>query len=259
MADNPPMTFDRRTPSLRWRIALVLLLTTACALAIASTADAARPDIDRVTVSRDEQDRLTFRIFFASPVGLDPDDQLQVAIDADRDPSTGVDGLDYSLDQSGSLIGVDDDRLLTAVDGEPVTSNPPELRFDYEPAGFGFTASSATFSVPASLIGDPARFDFYVFIRVDGDLDEAPSHVLFSAGALPWSYPREGEPGAGRAYPVETYVDGSDATLSERPRLVLVVIVGLLFGIGALLAVGGWSVQRIRARKRSGPAAGTDG
>ena len=243
---------DRARP--QRRVAVAVALATACALTIPSLANA-RPNIDRVTVSRDHQDRLTFRIFFASPVGLDPKDQLQVAIDADRDPSTGVDGLDYSLDQSGSLIGVDDDRLLTAVDGEPVESNPPELRFDYEPAGFGFTASSATFSVPASLIGDPARFDFYVFIRVDGELDEAPSHVLFAAGDLPWTYPREGEPSAGEAYPVETYVDGSDATLHERPRFFLVVVAVFVFVLGGLLAVGGWSVQRLRERKRSRPTA----
>jgi hypothetical protein len=245
--------FERARPSRR--LALLVALAAVCTLAIPSIANAERPDIERVTVRRDENGLLMFRIFFASPVGLDPADQLQVAIDADRDPSTGVDGLDYSLDQSGSLIGVDDDRLLTAVDGEPVESNPPELRFDYEPAAFGFTASSATFSVPASLIGDPARFDFYVFIRVDGDLDEAPSHVLFSAGSLPWTYPQDGEPSAGEAYPVETYVDGSDATLHERPRFFLVVVAALVFGVGGLLAVGGWSVQRIRERKRSQTAA----
>ena len=248
------MTFVERARPSR-RVALLVALATVCTLAAPSIANADRPDIQRVTVRRDENGLLTFRIFFASPVTLSVGDQLQVAIDADRNPSTGVDGLDYSLDQSGLLLDVDNDSLLTAVDGEPVESNPPELEFEYEPARLGFSAKSATFSVPASLIGDPARFDFYVFIRVDGELDEAPSHVLFAAGDLPWTYPREGEPDAGEAYPVETYVDGSDATLHERPRFFLVVIAVFVFALGGLLAVGGWSVQRLRERRRSRPTA----
>jgi hypothetical protein len=71
-----------------------LLLLATLALAAPPLADAARPDIERVTVSRDEDDRLRFKLFFADPVIVDPDDQIQVAIDADRDPGTGVNGLD---------------------------------------------------------------------------------------------------------------------------------------------------------------------
>jgi hypothetical protein len=232
------------------RTRFVFLLVATLALAAPPLADAARPDIERVTVSRDEDDRLTFKLSFVDPVIVEADDQIQVAIDADRDPGTGVDGLDYSLDQPGPLYrGEDDATLLTAVDGEPIASNPPELRFDYEEANdYGFFVSSVTFSLPSSVIGDPARFDFYVFIRVDGQLDEAPSHVLFSAGALPWTYPKDGTPDVGEAYPTETYFDNSDFTLSEQSGPFIGLVVGFVLAVGGLLAVGGWSVQRLRKR-----------
>jgi hypothetical protein len=233
------------------RTRLALLLVATLALAAPPLADAARPDIDRVTVSRDEDDRVTFRLFFAEPVFVESDDQIQVAIDADHDPGTGVDGLDYSLDQSGALFrGQDNAALLTAVDGEPVASYPPELRFNYEEGalGYGFSVSSVTFSVPSSAIGDPARFDFYVFIRVDGELDEAPSHVLFSAGDLPWTYPKHDAPAVGEAYPTETYFDNSDLTLSEQPGHFIALVVGFALVLAGLLVVGGWSVQRFRKR-----------
>lgn len=238
-------------------IGFVVVLAALAALVAPTAALAERPNIDRVTVSRDGNDRLRFSIFFAKPVIVDPEDQIQVAIDADRDRGTGVDGLDYSLDQAGPLTGADQAMLLTAVDGEPVTSRPPELRFSHEAAGYGFSASSVTFTVPASLIGDPRRFDFYVFIRVEGELDEAPSHVLFSAGSAPWTYPKDGEPDAGAAYPADVYVDGSDFTLSERGWLLLVVVGGVVLGVGAILGVSGWSVQRLRERRRSRSAPGS--
>jgi hypothetical protein len=238
------------------RTRLALLLVATLALAVPPLADAARPDIERVTVSREEDDRVTFKLVFAEPVFVESDDQIQVAIDADRDPGTGVDGLDYSLDKSVALYpGVDHATLLTAVDGVPVASYPPELRFGYEEGalGYGFSVSSVTFSVPSSMIGDPARFDFYVFIRVEGELDEAPSHVLFSAGALPWTYPKDDTPDVGEAYPTETYYDNSDFTLSEQPGLFIAVVVAFVLAVGGLLAVGGWGVQRLRKRNAGRP------
>jgi hypothetical protein len=233
------------------RTRLALLLVATLALAAPPLADAARPDIERVTVSRDEDDRVTFKLFFAEPVFVESDDQIQVAIDADRDPGTGIDGLDYSLDQQGALYrGADTAALLTAVDGVPVESYPPELRFGYEEgaAGYGFSVSSVTFSVPSSMIGDPSRFDFYVFIRVEGQLDEAPSHRLFSAGSLPWTYPTDGTPGVGEAYPTETYVDNSDLTLSEQPGQFIALVVAFALVVAGLLVVGVWGVRRFRKR-----------
>jgi hypothetical protein len=248
-----------------------LLLVAMLALAAPPLADAARPDIDRVVVSRDGDGVLRFRIAFGSPlVAPDEDANVQVAIDADRDYSTGVDGLEYSLDKSGGWFGdpfavVDDPddndpyiddpaslALLTAVDGEPVESHPRRLRFSHEGNAWPDGIRSVTFSVPASVIGDPRRFDFYVFIRSEGHLDEAPSHVLFSAGAAPWTYPRDGTPAASEAYLTETYFDNPDVTLSERPGLFIAVVVFVLV-FGGLLAVGGWGVQRLRKRTASRP------
>jgi hypothetical protein len=249
-----------RLPSNRGpRVALLLVVVAAIALSGPAHALAGRPNIDTVVVSRDDDGIVTFRIDFAEPVIMDPDDNVQVAIDADRDPGTGVDGLDYSLDQTGPLFEDSDQAaLLTAVDGEPVASYPSSLRFSRTAGGtFGLGTSSVSFAVPASVIGNPDRFDFYVFIRVEGVLDEAPSHVLFSAGSLPWTYPTHSVE-AGAAYPVETYVDGSDATLSERPGILIGVVAAGLLGLGAVLAVGGWAVQRHRSR-RKGPEPAADG
>ena len=233
---------------------LIVLAAVVAALIAPSPAYAERPNIERVVVSRTEDGRLTFRIFFANPVTVDPDDNVQVAIDADRDSGTGVDGLDYSLDQIGPLsFGAEQATLLTAVDGEPVASEPPTLRFSCKAAGYGFSCSNVAFSVPASVIGDPRRFDFYVFIRVEGELDEAPSHVLSSAGSAPWTYPKDAEPATGTPYPVETYVDGSDFTVSERGGVFLAVAVGGLLGVGAIVGLMGWGVQRLRS-SRQGPS-----
>lgn len=234
---------------------LLLSLAIAWALTTPSDARAERPNIDRVLVSRDDQGVLRFHINFASPVIIDPDDTVQVAIDADRDGGTGVDGLEYSLDVAGPVgFGPPGSSLslLTAVDGKPVASHPAALRFSRHAAGYGFSSSSMTFTIPASAMGDPRRFDFYAFIRMEGELDEAPSHVLLPAGMRPWTYPKNGEPALDEAYPVETYVDGSDITLHERPKVVLAAAAATIVGIGAVLGAIGWSVQRLLRRNRAG-------
>jgi hypothetical protein len=216
---------------------------------------AERPNINRVIVSRSDDGILAFRIEFAKPVIIDPDDTVQVAIDADRDSGTGVDGLDYSLDIYGPVsfpLG-ESLSLLTAVDGEPVTSHPRALRFTREVGKetYGFGSSSMTFAIPAALIGDPRRFDFYAFIRVEGDLDEAPSHFLFPPRYFPWTYPKQEAPPRGGAYPVATYEDGWDDTIHERPGLLLAVGAASLWAICGLLALGWWGVQRLRGRRSS--------
>jgi hypothetical protein len=230
----------------RLGVAGCVALGMAIASLIAPAASwAARPDLERVVVSRDEGGRVTFRVEFAAPLALSLDDTVQIAIDADRDPGTGIDGLDYSLDWSfGSAA------LLTAIDGEPEPSHPSSFHFTKEPGGFQTTAM--TFSIAADDIGSPRRFDFYAFVEKDAELDEAPSHVLFSAGSAPWTYPTN-EPETGETYPTETYVDGSDFTLSERGGLFLALVVGGLLGVGAILGLGGWSVERWRKRKRVPP------
>jgi len=134
-----PMTFGLR--------AFLLIGVVVAALGYPSYAGASRPNIDRVVVSRSEDDRVTFRIFFAQPIIVSLDDTVQVAIDADRDRGTGVNqGLDYSLD-----LSFREPALLTAVDGQPVESHPSTLRYSEQadPDGYGFSDLSVTFSVPA--------------------------------------------------------------------------------------------------------------
>jgi len=227
--------------------AVFLAGVVVAALAYPSYAVASRPNIDHVVVRRSEDGRVTFRIFFMKPTIVGLDETVQVAIDADRDRGTGVnEGLDYSLDFS-----IGEPALLTAVGGEPVESHPSTLRFSEQadPAGYGFSDLSVAFSVPASVIGDPQRFDFYVYIDTDEGLDQAPSHVLLSAITHQyWTYPKNVEPASGDAYPVETYKDGSDITLRERPRLVLAAAVGLLVVLAGILGLIGWSIERLRRR-----------
>jgi hypothetical protein len=217
---------------------IALAAVTAALLLAAPAARAGdRPNITRVVVSRSQDEQISFRVEFSAPVTLDPErTKLQVALDTDRDVTTGVDGLEFALDwQSG------DAAVLEAVNGEATTTRAP-LDFRHD-------RTSATFAVPASAIGNPSRFDFYVFIAEGEDLvDEAPSHVLVSAGADPWTYPADGEPGPGEAYPTDSYDDATDLTLSERPSF-LYILIGGVFGGGALLAVAGWGFERWRRRR----------
>lgn len=233
------------------------------ALLVPATVSAARPNLERVVVSRTPDERVTFRIEFAEPVALRHDTTVQIAIDADRDPATGIDGLDYSLDwresaQSSADLTIPAEvegelrdtiiglmkpyALLTAVDGEVVESHPRSLTFSHD-------NSVVTFSIGAADIASAERFDFYAFIEQDGELDEAPSHVLFSAGAKPWTYPRDGAPAAGQPYPTQVYEDPTDTTLSEDPAGILMPValaVLAVLGVGAALAIVGWSLERHR-------------
>jgi hypothetical protein len=239
-----------------WMGTALVLSTVLALLAFPAAAMAERPNIERVVVSRTDEGVIAFRIEFAKPVVVDPEDTVQVAIDSDRDSGTGVDGLEYSLDIFGpvSIAPRDGLSLLTAVDGEPVASHPSALRFTREVGEetFGFGSSSMTFSIPTALVGNPRRFDFYAFIRVEGELDEAPSHFLIPPGYLPWTYPKQRAPDVGEAYPVEYYEDGWDITVNERPGLLLGFGAAALVVLGGLLALVGWSIQRFRHREPKG-------
>lgn len=229
-----------------------LLLAVTVALALPAAANAERPNIDRVTVGRDHSGVLTFRIHLARPVILDPDDTVQVAIDTDRDHVSGVHGLEFALDHTGmSALGTS--ALLTAVHGKPVESHPPALRFTSDEKGpFGLASSSMAFSIPASAIGDPHRFDFYVFARVDGEMDDAPQRGLLSHAF--WTYPKKREIRAGETYPVETYNESPDTNslhFPEHSGLVIALVAASLFGAGALAAFVGWGVEQRRRREGS--------
>jgi hypothetical protein len=175
-------------------LAAVVLAT----LAFAPPARAADADIEHAVVSRSAEDVITFRIEFAAPVDLEDVERVQVAIDADRDLETGIDGLEYSLDYTRYA------SLLSAVDGDQAETRPKSLRFEH-------VGNVITFSIAASDIGSVERFDFYTFVEQDGHRDIAPVHELFSAS---WTYPRDGV-ASGDPYPTETYEDLMDNTIGR--------------------------------------------
>jgi hypothetical protein len=125
---------------------------------------------------------------------------------------------------------------VAAPSGETEVKTDSSLRFVQ-------AGNVANFSIVATDIGDPARFDFYAFIEIgDEEVDKVPSHLFFSAQA---TYPKEAlAPGA--PYPVETYEDNQDARIDL--GVILFGVLGLL-GFGAVLALGGWAFQRLRSTK----------
>ena len=229
-SSQPPAIPPGRPRSSTERIAVALT-----ALARAPAADA---NIERVVVSRSDHDRLTFRIEFAEPVALDEETTVQIAIDADRNPDTGIDGSEYALDWTAYA------SMFTAVDGKEVESEPESLDFVH-------SGATVTFSIAAADVGSPRTFDFYAFSKKDGNTDIAPVHVLFSAI---WTYPKDGPPAAGKAYPTQTYEDLVDGSLVEGDWLNIVGIVMGILALGAVVTVIGLSVERLRKRRRRPPA-----
>ena len=216
------------------RAGAALAAATLAALLLAAPGTAADANIDKVVVSRGFDGVIQFWIEFAEPITLDDGTTVQVAIDADRNPETGNDGIDYALDWTGSA------SLLSAVDGEEVESRPDSLGFEHD-------GDVVTLSIAAEDIGSADRFDFYAFVKQHGHTDIAPVHVLFSAT---WTYPRS-EVAAGEEYPAETYEDVVDGSLSEGDWDLLVYVIGGVFALGAVVAVVGWSVERYRKRKHA--------
>jgi hypothetical protein len=229
----------------RANLALLIVSATVVALLVApAPALAERPNIQRVVVSQDGEGHLVFRVVLARPVILDLDDTIQVAIDADRDRGTGINGLEYSLDWTGYSAA-----LLRAVNGKQVESRPSTLRFTSTGNPRPFAFATATFSIAAAAIRNPERFDFYVFVKRDGDIDEAPSHVLVSGDAAPWTFPRATKLSPGEPHAPEVYEDGSDFNLSERRTEFLGVIAAAVVGLGGTLGLIGWGGTRLRERR----------
>jgi len=175
-----------------------LVTAILASLVIAVPARAADANIDKVVVSRGFDGVIQFWLECAEPVTLDDGTTVQVAIDADRNPETGIDGIDYSLEWTGHP------SLLSAVDGETVRSRPESLEVEHD-------GDVVTHSIAAEDIGSPDRFDFYTLVEQHGHRDIAPVNVLFSAT---WTYPRSEVP-AGEQYPAGTYEDLTDWSLPE--------------------------------------------
>jgi hypothetical protein len=229
---------------------LIVLLLVAAAAWPATSAASGRPDIDEVVVSRDRAGTLTFAIKFASAATLGTDTKLQVMLDTDGNSSTGSEGAEYALDYSAAVDGMDPTpALLVAGEGESMSA-PPD---------FSSTPSSATFRIPVNDVGDPDSFDFWVFVEVSGDLVEtAPTHVMVSTSALPWTYPKDGAPETGQPYPTDTYEDLSDTSLETSDIPWLLILLGIA-GAGALVGASGWAYERYRNRRWPQPKDGSAG
>jgi len=230
------------------RLGNLIVLALAAAVAWPATSAASgRPNIEKVVVSRDRTGILTFAVRFASAATLDADTKLQVMLDTDRDSSTGSEGAEYALDYS-SPTGVLDPTSSLLASGEGDFSARPQ---------FTETPRSATFRISVDSIGDPGVFDFWVFVEVNGDLVEtAPTHVVVSTYAQPWTYPKDGAPGSGQPYPTATYEDFNDTSLETSDIPWLLIVFGII-GIGGLLGLGGWAYDRRRGNRDAPPPGAT--
>ncbi len=226
------------------RLLLVSALSVLLVAAWARQADAAgRPDIRAVTVARDQAGSLSFLIDFSGAVTFDARTKLQVMLDTDRDSGTGIQGAEYALDYSSeSRLDRPTAALLTTRNGET-------LRFYRSRLTFSSSWRTAMFTVPVSEIGDPARFDFWVYVQRDGEVvDNAPTHVVVSTEDAPWTYPKGDPPVAGHAYPVETYDDLSDTSLVGGGSFPWLPVVLVVAGLGAAVGLGGWAWERLHRK-----------
>ena len=197
-----------------------------------------RPDIRQVEVSV-VGDAVLFRIVYAKPAQLPSTAVLDIFLDADDDRSTGDEGFEYAADYSRGTAGTAYVSLFRGADNE---LRPDGLRFVHE-------ARSSTFTVPVEALGFPASFDysfaFYVLIEVDGELaDSAPTHVLISTAAQPFDVD------ASKLLTNDhlTFEDLADSTPAE-DSAALLWVVGAVLGVGALLALAGWTVERLRRNR----------
>jgi hypothetical protein len=113
---------------------------------------------------------------------------------------------------------------------------------------FDSTSRSAVVTIAASEVGQVTRFDFWVFVERDRKLvDTAPTHLLVAPSSEPWTYPKEGTPRAGAAYPVETYTDSTDTSLVEGSFQWYLILLGIA-ALGALVGIGGWTYDKLHRR-----------
>lgn len=148
-----------------------------------------RLDIDRVTVSRSAANELAFHMTFVGSPSLRHDMGFQVAIDGDRDRSTGdKDGDEYYFVH---VVGgpAPNPVLETWKNGAWQESRAASPSFSE--AGGG-----VTFRISAAALGNAPAFDFWMLAGTDwssdhSDLDQAPQreHVLFSPTTGRWSFP----------------------------------------------------------------------
>ena len=186
-------------------------------------------DIEKVEVRR-RAGALRFRVEFAKEIALEDGDGIQISVDSV--PDAGEDGDDYYFD---FIRGYEFGAPTFSVweDGDWSEVEPPPVRFSLR-------GRDATFRIAARDIGNPERFGFWVVAETDFDPDGeggdySPEHEV-------WGFPscrKTGapEPRAGERDDGEWF-----------PLVPVAVVAGAVFALGALVAIAGWSYERIRAR-----------
>ena len=213
------------------------VLIALVALGSAHATDHTGVDIREIDVRLAEAGAIEFQIRYAEPVELPRSTVIDIFIDADGDRSTGDEGFEYAIDYS------------RGIDGRPYASVFRGVH-ERRAAGleFAHAGASSTFTVPAGALGFPRSFtysfSFYVVMEVGGELaDAAPTHVLVSSSAQPFDV----EASDLLAGTTLTYQDLADGTPAEDPAMLLYVA-GAVLAFGAVLALVGWSVERVRTR-----------
>lgn len=146
-------------------------------------------DIDRVTVSRSTANVLAFHMTFVDSPPLRHDMGFQVAIDGDRDRSTGdKDGDEYYF---AYVVGGPAPNPILEVWKGGAWHETRAASLSFSEAGGG-----VTFRISAAALGNAHAFDFWMLAGTDwssdhSDLDQAPQreHVLVSPTTGKWSFP----------------------------------------------------------------------
>lgn len=188
-------------------------------------------DIDNVRVSRSQRDPLSFAVAFSKDIELAPDTGFQIAVDTDSDRGTG-DPEGFELFFSYVQGAPDPNPRLNKWEGGTWTrTTTPSLAFSHE-------GDQVTLQLDADEL--PPAFSFQVgagtrWISDDPDIDWAPQreHVVAGSDLGVWTFPACGQ-------------IGSDAG-DKGGKWVVPVIAGI-FGLGAMVAVAGWTIERIRRR-----------
>jgi hypothetical protein len=137
---------------------------------------AAAPDITDVSATSDDAGTITIEVSVANRMVLDPEDELDVAIDADRQPATGDRGIDYVV---GVYSGTTPFVMKWSDDAEDwVDVAAPSYRY-------AWTNGVATYTIDRRDLGWTAGFELFV-VSWDGAGDE-PNDYAPSTGDR-WTY-----------------------------------------------------------------------
>jgi hypothetical protein len=170
------------------------------------------PDITDVSVVSDESGQLTFGVTLANRESLDADDCVAVAVDADRQLTTGDEGIDY-------VIGIDH--------ATPFVQAWSETRGTWADASartfrYSWDAGVATFQIDRSELGWTPGFQFWVGAwdgTADGPSDLAPSeydrwtyslHLPFALRLVPDRFDLTEKPKAGKSFSLAAHVIRED-------------------------------------------------